>query len=98
MRINRLLEMATPLSWFVEQTTAGQWVRAARQICQHRIRHYGFFGNGNRAANIAWIRDLLGVKMPEQGRTDSDSLDDTDQPPPCPRTALPVLRRLTANR
>jgi hypothetical protein len=20
---------------------------------QHRIRHYGFFGNGNRAANIA---------------------------------------------
>ena len=56
---------------------------------QHRIRHYGFFGNGNRAANIARIRDLLGTKMPEQGRTDSDSLDDTDEPPrvlalPCP--------------
>jgi len=56
---------------------------------QHRIRHYGFFGNGNRAANIARIRDLLGVKMPEQGRTDGDSLDDTDEPPrvlalPCP--------------
>ena len=33
---------------------------------QHRIRHYGFFGNGNRAANIARIRHLLGAKMPEQ--------------------------------
>jgi predicted Zn-ribbon and HTH transcriptional regulator len=56
---------------------------------QHRIRHYGFFGNGNRAANIARIRDLLRAKMPEQDRTDSDSLDDTDAPPrvlplPCP--------------
>ena len=56
---------------------------------QHRIRHYGFFGNGARAANIARIRDLLGTKMPEQGRTDSDSLGDTDAPPrvlalPCP--------------
>ncbi|MBT8429004.1 MAG: IS91 family transposase, partial [Gammaproteobacteria bacterium] len=56
---------------------------------QHRIRHYGFFGNGNRAANIARIRELLGTKMPERGRTDSDSLDDTDAPPrvlalPCP--------------
>lgn len=56
---------------------------------QHRIRHYGFFGNGNRAANIARIRELLGVKMPEQGRTDGDSLNDTDEPPrvlalPCP--------------
>ncbi len=26
---------------------------------QHRIRHYGFLGNGNRAANIATIRQLL---------------------------------------
>ena len=27
-----------------------------RRPCQHRIRHYGFLGNGNRAANIARIR------------------------------------------
>jgi hypothetical protein len=33
---------------------------------QHRIRHYGFFGNGNRAANIARIRQLLGVRASEQ--------------------------------
>ena len=33
---------------------------------QHRIRHYGFFGNGNRAANIARIRQLLGVRAVNQ--------------------------------
>jgi hypothetical protein len=33
---------------------------------QHRIRHYGFFGNGNRVANIARIRQLLGVRASEQ--------------------------------
>ncbi|MEM0950371.1 MAG: IS91 family transposase [Pseudomonadota bacterium] len=30
---------------------------------QHRIRNYGFFGNGNRAANVARIRNLLGAKI-----------------------------------
>lgn len=30
---------------------------------QHRIRHYGFFGNGNRAANIARIREGSGQKL-----------------------------------
>ena len=28
----------------------------------HRIRHYGLFANGNRAANIARARDLLAVQ------------------------------------
>ncbi|PWE28380.1 IS91 family transposase [Maritimibacter sp. 55A14] len=41
---------------------------------QHRIRHYGFFGNGNRAANIARIRELLGA---ERGRACDDTVDDT---------------------
>ena len=27
----------------------------------HRIRHYGLFANGNRAANIAQARELLAV-------------------------------------
>ena len=27
----------------------------------HRIRHYGLFANGNRAANIARARELLGA-------------------------------------
>jgi predicted Zn-ribbon and HTH transcriptional regulator len=56
---------------------------------QHRIRHYGFFGNGNRAANIARIRQLLGARTPDQDHANDDSRDDTDAPPhvlalPCP--------------
>ncbi len=31
---------------------------------QHRIRHYGLFANGGRAANIARLRDLLAVDAP----------------------------------
>ena len=56
---------------------------------QHRIRHYGFFGNSNRAANIARIRELLGTRSPDQDHANDDSINDTDQPPrvlalPCP--------------
>jgi len=43
---------------------------------QHRIRHYGFFGNGNRAANIAKIRQLLGAKTSDQDHANNDSLGD----------------------
>jgi hypothetical protein len=39
----------------------------------HRIRHYGLFANGNRAANIARARELLAVpscsKQPETSKT-----------------------------
>jgi hypothetical protein len=39
----------------------------------HRIRHYGLFANGNRAANIARARELLGaaprVVEPEEQKT-----------------------------
>ncbi len=42
---------------------------------QHRIRHYGFFGNGNRAANIARIRALLRAKAPD---SDYDPAESTD--------------------
>ena len=31
----------------------------------HRIRHYGLLANGNRAANLARMRDLLGVATPK---------------------------------
>ncbi|WP_373488018.1 IS91 family transposase, partial [Blastomonas sp.] len=56
---------------------------------QHRIRHYGFFGNGNRADNIARIRQLLGAETARQEQTQSDNLGDADEPPrvlalPCP--------------
>ena len=56
---------------------------------QHRIRHYGFFGNGNRAANITRIRQLLGAKTPNHQHIDDTNTDDADKPPrtldlPCP--------------
>lgn len=54
---------------------------------QHRIRHYGFLGNGRRVANIARIRDLLQAKASDTDQNqDNDSTD--DQPRaltlPCP--------------
>ena len=56
---------------------------------QHRIRHYGFYGNGNRAANIARIRELLGARAPSRNDTGDANGGDTDQHPrvlalPCP--------------
>jgi hypothetical protein len=53
----------------------------------HRIRHYGLFANGNRAANIAKARELLGAAPrvePEEEKTAA-----TSEPRvlacPCPR-------------
>ena len=56
---------------------------------QHRIRHYGFLGNGGRAENIARIRELLQAKAPDKDQNQSDSADnDGDQSRtlalPCP--------------
>ncbi len=56
---------------------------------QHRIRHYGFFGNGNRAANIVKIRELLRAKVPDADHNDDDSIEGADEHPrvlalPCP--------------
>jgi hypothetical protein len=52
---------------------------------QHRIRHYGLFANGNRAANIARIRELLAARAPA---SDTEAADAGDQPRvltlPCP--------------
>src|SRR5260370_842686 len=53
----------------------------------HRIRHYGLLANGNRADNIARVRELLAMapraKEPEEAKA-----ADTDQPcvhpRPCP--------------
>ncbi|WP_065333113.1 IS91 family transposase [Tritonibacter mobilis] len=54
---------------------------------QHRIRHYGFYGNGNRATNIARIRDLLGAEPPTWKEVGDKDEGDND---PCLRIlALP---------
>ena len=41
----------------------------------HRIRHYGLFANGNRAANIARARELLAMPAPAP-EPDAASVDD----------------------
>lgn len=56
---------------------------------QHRIRHYGFFGNGNRTANISRIRNLLGAKPPSREDAGGERESDNDRFPsvlalPCP--------------
>jgi Putative transposase len=52
----------------------------------HRIRHYGLFANGNRAANIARARELLDVPSPStQAKTSKTAAADEPRvlPRPC---------------
>jgi hypothetical protein len=55
---------------------------------QHRIRHYGLFANGGRAANIARIRALLAVRTPAPDTADTHAADTAEAPRvltlPCP--------------
>jgi hypothetical protein len=48
----------------------------------HRIRHYGLFANGNRAAHIAKARELLAVPVPEP---EPAAAPEPDQPCVLPR-------------
>ena len=54
----------------------------------HRIRHYGLFANGNRTANTARARELLGVSQrvvePEQEKAAAPD-EPRVLPCPCPR-------------
>jgi hypothetical protein len=50
----------------------------------HRIRHYGLFANGNRAANIARARELLAMPPPVP-ESDEPMLAEADQPCALPR-------------
>jgi hypothetical protein len=53
----------------------------------HRIRHYGLFANGNRAANIAKARELLGAAPRVEPKEEKTAA--TSEPRvlacPCPR-------------
>ena len=52
-----------------------------------RIRHYGLFANGNRAANVARARELLAVpSRPQQPETPETTTSDEPRalPRPCP--------------
>ena len=60
----------------------------------HRIRHYGILANGNRAANLARARALLGLPSHDQTTT-SESPDRPDEPKPpdhpCPSCGGPMV-------
>ena len=51
----------------------------------HRIRHYGLFANGGRAGNLAKVRQLLAVAVPEADAvtTDPGTPDTLTHPCPC---------------
>ena len=53
----------------------------------HRIRHYGLLASGNRAANIARVRELLGMPSPAKD-PEPPAANPTDEqrvlPRPCP--------------
>jgi putative transposase len=57
----------------------------------HRIRHYGLFTNGNRAANIARARELLAV--PSRSKPAETSTTAAADEPPRAAPSLPLLWR-----
>jgi hypothetical protein len=50
----------------------------------HRIRHYGLLANGNRAANLARMRELLGVAVSEPEACDAGDTVTEPRFAPCP--------------
>ena len=60
----------------------------------HRIRHYGLFANGNRAANVARSRELLGA-MPRVVEPEEEQAATPDeprvQPCICPRCGARMI-------
>jgi putative transposase/transposase-like zinc-binding protein len=60
----------------------------------HRIRHYGLFANGNRAANVARSRELLGA-MPRVVEPEEEQAATPDeprvQPCTCPRCGARMI-------
>jgi hypothetical protein len=51
----------------------------------HRIRHYGLFASTGRAANLARLRDLLGVTPPaKDAESPSEAAPAEADLPPCP--------------
>lgn len=65
----------------------------------HRIRHYGLLANGNRAANLARMRELLSKAPPEAELGDSAGMTKTEdhlQPCPCCGGRMRVIETFQA--
>jgi hypothetical protein len=58
----------------------------------HRIRHYGLFANGNRAANVARARELLGAMPPASAAPPSTAAapGEPGRQRPCPCCGGPM--------
>lgn len=85
--------------------TAGEFIRRflihVLPRGQHRIRHYGPFGNGNRVANIIRIRGLLGAETSGGSDTEGGTARATDasqrilaRPCPCCGGQLVIIETI----
>jgi hypothetical protein len=57
----------------------------------HRIRHYGLLANGNRADDIARVRQLLAM-APRAKEPEEVKAAETDQPCVHSRPTMPAIR------
>jgi hypothetical protein len=58
----------------------------------HRIRHYGFLSNGNRAANIRRARELLGAPPTDNTDVSAEATEEQQQDVrPCPCCGGPMV-------
>jgi hypothetical protein len=57
----------------------------------HRIRHYGFLANGNRAANLALARSLLAGPGRDQIAAPETPDEPSSHPHPCPSCGGPMV-------
>jgi hypothetical protein len=57
----------------------------------HRIRHYGLFASGGKAANLDRIRELLDVAPPADDATDADAADTPLRPCPCCGSPMRII-------
>ncbi len=67
----------------------------------HRIRHYGLFANGVRAANLQTMRALLGVALSDISRNEGDDANAKDpdalrQPCPCCGGTMRIIETFEA--
>jgi hypothetical protein len=57
----------------------------------HRIRHYGFLANGNRAADVARARALLDPPGRDQAAAPENPDEPSPHPYPCPKCGGPMV-------
>ena len=91
--------------WKTMRLTPGEFIRRFLSHVLpkgfHRIRHYGLFANGNRAANLAKARKLLTVPAPDvepeaQEPASTGEPDALAQPCPCCGSRMIIIETFAA--